>query len=453
MRENGRETDAIFKKEIRTAEIIAVGTELLLGHTVNTDAAVVARALNELGISVLYSSVVGDNPSRMQEVFCQAYGRSDLVVMTGGLGPTEDDRTKETAASCAGRSLVLHEESRRRIQEYFRGRECGETQFRQAMLPEGCRVMPNDFGTAPGCIFETRQGGLVMMFPGPPRELVPMLERYGVPFLRERTEGVIVSRMVHAFGMGEGAAAERIRDLTESANPTAATYAKENEMFVRITARAESREAADALCRPMEEEVCRRLGDTVYTVNGDGSSESCLEETVVRLLKRAGMLLSTAESCTGGLLAKRITDIPGSSGVFHMGFVTYSNEAKEKLLGVPSEQLEAYGAVSSQVARAMAEGVQKICGTGLGVGITGIAGPDGGTPEKPVGLVYVSLCDGNTTWVVRMNPPGRAASREKMRDRAASTALDMIRRRLQGLPQPGAERFEAGNQERKAEKD
>lgn len=202
MRENGRETDAIFKKEIRTAEIIAVGTELLLGHTVNTDAAVVARALNELGISVLYSSVVGDNPSRMQEVFCQAYGRSDLVVMTGGLGPTEDDRTKETAASCAGRSLVLHEESRRRIQEYFRGRECGETQFRQAMLPEGCRVMPNDFGTAPGCIFETRQGGLVMMFPGPPRELVPMLERYGVPFLRERTEGVIVSRMVHAFGMG-----------------------------------------------------------------------------------------------------------------------------------------------------------------------------------------------------------------------------------------------------------
>ncbi len=430
-------------KTLKTAEILAVGTELLLGHTVNTDAAVVAQELNALGISVLYSSVVGDNPQRLKQALLQAFGRSDLVVTTGGLGPTPDDLTKEIAAECTGRKLVSHPESVQRIREYFRGRECGENQFRQALLPEGAQVFPNHRGTAPGCAWENGQGGLVLILPGPPGELVPMLQQEVIPFLKGKTGGVIASRMVHVFGMGEGAVAQRLGELTQGENPTVATYAKENEMFVRITARGETLSQAQDLVLPAEKQVCEILGDVVYTVNQDGSSESCLEETVVSLLQKAGKTLSAAESCTGGLLAKRLTDIPGASQILEMSFVTYANRAKEELLGVPRELLDTFGAVSPEVARAMAEGVRKVSGSFLGVGITGIAGPDGGTPEKPVGLVYIGLCDGERTWVLKLNPPGQAASRAKCRGRASSAALDMIRRRLTGLPQPGAICFSA----------
>ncbi len=435
------------RKKPETAEILAVGTELLLGHTVNTDAALVARELNSLGISVLYSTVVGDNPRRLEDAVRSALLRSDLVVTTGGLGPTGDDLTKETVAAAAGRKLVLHEESKRRIEAYFKGRECGESQFRQAMLPEGCEVFPNDFGTAPGCAFYSEGGSLVMMFPGPPSELTPMLERYGVPYLRRLSEGVIFSRMLRVFGMGEGAAAERIADLAESENPTAATYAKENEMFIRVTARASSPEKAEALCAPMVEEIQRRLGDVVYAVNGDGTSDSCLEETAVALLQKKGWTFGAAESCTGGLLSKRVTDIPGASDVLRLSMVTYANEAKARFLGVPEETLCTYGAVSVETAKAMAEGIRLAAGADLGVGITGVAGPGGGTPEKPVGLVFIALCDGEHTWVKRMDPPGRVKSRQSLRIRASSMALDMIRRRVEGFPQEPAEVFPAARPE------
>lgn len=410
------------------AEIISVGTELLLGHTVNTDTTTVARELSTAGINLLFSSTVGDNPARLKTALEQALERSDLVVTTGGLGPTGDDLTKETVAEAAGTKLVMNEESLRKIEEYFKGRVWGESQKKQAMLPEGCTVLPNDVGTAPGCAFETAQGKIVIMLPGPPSELKPMLVNYMMPYLLQREKAVIVSKNVHVFGLGEGTAAEMIADLAEGANPTAATYAKENEMFVRVTARAKTEDEAEAMCRPVVEEVRRRYGDVVYSVDVDG-----LENVVVAGLKEKGMKLATAESCTGGLLAKRLTDVPGASQVFELGAVTYANRIKHMLLGVPDQMLEEFGAVSEPVARAMAEGVRAKAGSDLGIGITGIAGPDGGTKEKPVGLVYIAMTDGKETWVRKM-PGGMVRGRESLRNSAASNALDMVRRYLTGLP-------------------
>ena len=408
------------------AEIISVGTELLLGHTVNTDASLVARELAPAGIGLLYACTVGDNPGRLQSALRTALQRSDIVITTGGLGPTGDDLTRETVAEVAGRKLKLDEDSMERIRNYFKGRSLGETQKKQAMLPEGCTVFPNDNGTAPGCGFRTDTGKLVVMLPGPPSELVPMLKHYAVPFLAGGT-AAIVSRMVRIFGLGEGYVAERIADLCAGKNPTCATYARECEMFVRVTSRAENAERAAALCGPAVETIRKRFGAFVY-----GVDVFSLEEAVVRLLREKGGTVATAESCTGGLLSKRITDIPGSSEVFPMGVVTYSNGAKTKLLGLPEETFRKYGAVSPQTARSMAEGVRNLSGADYGVGITGIAGPGGGTPEKPVGLIYLALSDGKNVWVREMRGNARKG-RGYQRELAASNALDMIRRRVLNL--------------------
>ena len=410
------------------AEIISVGTELLLGHTINTDTSYVARELSALGINLLYSCTVGDNPQSLKDAVNDAFSHSDIIITTGGLGPTGDDLTKETVASAANKKLVMHEESMERIKRYFKGRALGETQKKQAYLPEGCTVFQNDVGTAPGCGFETENGKTVVMLPGPPSELVPMLKNYAVPYLNRRHGMAIVSRMVHVFGLGEGFVAEKIADLTECGNPTAATYAKEGEMFVRVTASAENSGKATKMCEPVVEELKKRLGEYVY-----GTETESLEETVVKELEKAGKTVSTAESCTGGLLAKRITDIPGASEVFHMGAITYSNDIKTMLLGVPEDTLKEYGAVSPQTAKAMAQGVREKSGADFGIGVTGIAGPGGGTPEKPVGLVYISLCDGENTWVRKMEGGGCEKGRGYVRNLAASNALDMLRRRMTGL--------------------
>lgn len=407
------------------AEIISVGTELLLGHTINSDAAYVARELSALGINLLYSCTVGDNPERLEAALQTALDRSDIVITTGGLGPTGDDLTKETIAKTAGKKLVLHQESLDRIVAYFKGRVMGESQKKQAMLPEGCAVFPNDCGTAPGCGFQTANGKTMIMLPGPPSELIPMLKNYAVPFLAKESGAVIVSRIVRVFGLGEGYVAEQITDLTEGTNPTAATYAKDGEMFVRVTARAKDEAAASALCEPVVDELQRRLGDFIYGIDVES-----LEELVVKELTRRGLHLACAESCTGGLLASRITDIPGSSAAFQMGAVTYANEIKTLLLDVPEETLRQYGAVSEQTARAMAEGIVRKSGSELGIGITGIAGPGGGTPEKPVGLVYLALCDGKQTWVRKMPGNNAKKGRRYLRWLAASNALDMVRRYL-----------------------
>ena len=411
------------------AEVVSVGTELLLGQTVNTDTTIVAKALSMLGIDLLYAAVVGDNVKRLEKAVHDALERSDILITTGGLGPTGDDLTKETVAAAAGKALALHEPSYKRLMEYFARGGLSENQIKQAMLPEGCTVLQNDNGTAPGCAFQTAAGKLVVMLPGPPSELEPMLQNYAVPYLAQFQSAVIASHSVHVFGRGEAAVAEMIADLTENSNPTAAPYAKEGEMFVRVTAKAATQAEADALCAPVVEEIRRRVGSFVYSVDVDS-----LEALVVDALRAVGKTLATAESCTGGLLAKRITDVAGSSDVFEMGCVTYANRVKEKLLGVPHETLEAHGAVSEETARAMAEGIVRASGADIGVGITGIAGPGGGTAEKPVGLVYIALSDGKSTWVAKRQPAGRMKSREWHRHCAASKALDMVRRYLAGLP-------------------
>ena len=411
------------------AEIISVGTELLLGQVVNTDTAIVAQELSALGINLLYSAVVGDNVERLRHAVDTAISRSELLIMTGGLGPTTDDLTKETTAACAGKKLVLHQPSLERIQNYFNEKHVSENQEKQAWLPEGCTVFQNDNGTAPGCAFQAQSGCTVIMLPGPPSELEPMLKNYVVPFLKKGQEHVIVSHNVHIYGRGEAPVAQLLDDLMNGENPTLAPYAKEGECYMRVTAKAPTVEEADEMCRPLIEEIRRRVGDFVYSVDVES-----LEELVVGELAAQGKTLATAESCTGGLLSKRITDVAGASAVFHMGVVTYANQAKEDLLGVSHQTLERWGAVSSQTAREMAQGIVRRSQADLGIGITGIAGPDGGTAEKPVGLIYIALSDGERTWVTKRHPIGRTKSRAWHRHCAASQALDMVRRYLEGLP-------------------
>ena len=411
------------------AEIISVGTELLLGQVVNTDTTIVARELSALGINLLYSAVVGDNVERLKLAVETAMSRSDLLIMTGGLGPTTDDLTKETTAACAGKRLVLHQPSLDRILNYFNEKKVSSNQEKQAWLPEGCTVFQNDNGTAPGCAFQAQSGCTVIMLPGPPSELEPMLVNYAVPYLKQGQEWVIVSHNVHIYGKGEAPVAQMMDDLMDGENPTLAPYAKEGECYLRVTAKAHTQEEADQMCQPLIQEIKGRLGDFVYSVDVES-----LEELVVQKLAAQGKKLATAESCTGGLLAKRITDVPGSSAVFDMGCVTYANEAKEALLSVDHQTLEQYGAVSEETARSMAEGIVRRSGSHIGVGITGIAGPDGGTPEKPVGLIYIALSDGEHTWVTKRSPIGRTKSRAWHRHCAASQALDMVRRYLDGLP-------------------
>ncbi|MCI9577020.1 MAG: competence/damage-inducible protein A [Clostridiales bacterium] len=410
------------------AEIISVGTELLLGDVVNTDATIVARALTTIGVNLRYTGTVGDNGERLEQALEQALERSDLVITTGGLGPTEDDLTKETIAKIGGKPLVQHEESLQRLEAYFAGRSMSENQYKQVMLPQDCYVLQNDCGTAPGCVCTTPNGKRIAMLPGPPSELEPMLQHYLIPYLQQDSTTVIHSHNIRVFGKGEGAVAQEIAPFTQGSNPTVATYAAEGEMFVRVTAKAESPEEAQKLCAPVVEQICEILGDVVYGVDVEN-----LEECVIQALQQKQMTLATAESCTGGLVAKRLTDIAGSSAVFEMGAVTYSNRIKSLLIGVSEELLKEYGAVSEQVARAMAEGVRAKAGSSLGVGITGIAGPSGGSEEKPVGLVYLALSDGQQTWVRKMPGGGMVRTREYYRCRAASTALDMVRRYLHGL--------------------
>jgi len=268
------------------AEIISVGTELLLGHTINTDASHVARELSPIGVNLLFACTVGDNVARLKEALQSALQRSDLVITTGGLGPTGDDLTKEVIAETAGRKLVLHQESMDRLLSYFKGRVLGETQQKQAMLPEGCTVFRNDNGTAPGCGFETEAGKIIIMLPGPPSELIPMLKNYAIPFLTRGEKATIVSRIVRVFGLGEGAVAEKITDLTDCSNPTAATYAKDGEMFIRVTARAESEAVAAAMCAPIVEDLKSRLGDYIYGIDVES-----LEEVVARELAKRKMTL------------------------------------------------------------------------------------------------------------------------------------------------------------------
>ena len=406
-------------KQIK-AEILCVGTEILLGDIVNTNAAYLAKELAALGIDVYHQSVVGDNPARLKSELQQAFTRADLVVMTGGLGPTYDDLTKETVAAYFGEKMRLDEESARRIEAFFaaKGVEATPNNLKQAEMPEHAVIFKNDAGTAPGLALE-KNGKAAILLPGPPFEMQTMFERSVRPWLAQRADHVLVSHTIHLHGIGESAVEYQLRERMEKGkNPTIAPYAKQGEVQLRITAAAPTREAADALIRPEVDAICAKLREYVYGVD-IGNQETAL----VELLCQKHAKIATAESCTGGLLSKRITDVAGASEVFEFGVCTYANRMKEQVLGVSKHDLDTLGAVSPEVAAQMASGARRVAGAEVGIGITGIAGPGGGTPEKPVGLIYIAVDSPNYTHVEKYLPGHSGLSRDALRYAATQQAL------------------------------
>ena len=334
-----------------TVEILSVGTELLLGNIANTDAQMLSQGLSELGLNVFWHTVVGDNLQRAEEAVALAKKRADIIITTGGLGPTCDDLTKNVLAEAFGKKLVFDEGSAERIRSYFNriGRTMTDNNLQQAMLPEGCTILPNDWGTAPGCAFEA-DGVHVIMLPGPPSECRPMFQYRAKPYLLSLSEGVIASHTIKLFGIGESTMEAQLRDqMNAMSNPTLAPYAKEGECELRVTAKAAADEEAQALLQPTVAQVRELFGDKVY-----GVDVPSLEYVVIRDLKEKGLTIGTAESCTGGLMAKRLTDVPGASAAFRGGIVSYTNEIKAGVLGVPQDMLDRLGAVSGEVAAAMA---------------------------------------------------------------------------------------------------
>lgn len=412
-----------------TAELIAVGTELLLGNIANTDAQMLSEGLSQLGINVYYHTVVGDNPQRVRQAVEIARQRADILITTGGLGPTCDDLTKVAVARAFGKELVFHEETAQRIRDRFAamGRPLTENNYQQAMVPQGATVLSNDWGTAPGVAFQA-EGTHVILLPGPPRECEQMFRHRVVPYLKQFADGVIVSRTVKTFGIGESAAEAQLRELMNALhNPTLAPYAKPTGTELRITAHAATEAEALARIAPVEQQVKERLGDKVI-----GVDVSSLEEVCLALLKEQGLTVGTAESCTGGLISKLLTDLPGSSAAFRGGIVSYTNEVKEGVLGVPRALLTEYGAVSPQVAEAMALGARKALGCDIALSATGVAGPDPDDRGNPIGLVYLGLAWAGGCQVVTYQ--GGQVERERIRRQSAQTALDLLRRHLTNLP-------------------
>ena len=412
-----------------TAEIIAVGTELLMGSTVNTNAQEISQALNAIGINVHYHTVVGDNPQRLRAALELGRSRADILITTGGLGPTYDDLTKETVCSVFGREMVFHEEIVEEIRRFYETSlhiPMPENNRAQGYLPVDCTVFDNPVGTAPGCAFE--EGGVhVLMLPGPPNEMRTMLRRCALPYLRGLSGEMILSHDLMIFGMGESSVEELLREeMSRMDNPSLATYARPAEVRLRATAKAESAQAAEAMLAPVLERARAVLGEVVY-----GQDVSSLEEVCFTLLKERGWTFAAAESCTGGQIAARITALPGSSAVFRGGVVSYWSEVKAGVLGVPQEVLDTYGAVSAQCARAMAEGVRRLTGAEIAVSVTGVAGPDSDERGNPVGRVYIGLATPEGTFCRETNQGKR--QRARIQRMSASHAYDMMRRYLTGL--------------------
>ena len=405
-----------------TVELISVGTELLLGNIVNTNAAYLAEKCADLGLSCFYQSVVGDNEERLGAVLKAALERSDIVILSGGLGPTEDDLTKEVSAKVMGRQLVMHEPSKKRIEEYFTSRnmELTENNWKQAMMPEGAVAVNNENGTAPGVIIEDGEKKVILL-PGPPNEMIPMFEKSIMPYLEGSDPEVIYSQTVKICGVGESKAETLIKDMIDSqSNPTIATYAKNCEVHLRVTAKAAGEKEAKKLVKPVVKELKNRFGPCIYTTNADIT----LEKAVVDLLMANKLTVSTVESCTGGMLAARLIYVSGVSDVYKSGYITYSNKAKRRILGIKKGLLEKKGAVSEEVAKEMAKGAAAISRAEVAVSITGIAGPGGGTEEKPVGLVYIACSVCGKIKVRKYNFRG---NRAKIRETAVSSALILMR--------------------------
>ncbi len=407
--------------KLAVCELISVGTEILLGDILNTDAQFLSIELARLGISVIHQSTVGDNRERLLAQLKEAADRSDIIILSGGLGPTPDDLTKEVCCEFFGKKMFLHEPTVEKIKTYFstKGMKMAQNNLKQAMLPKDCVIFPNDNGTAPGMAIE-KDGVHILVLPGPPRELKPMFRNCAVPYLMQFSDRIIVSHNIRTFGIGESLMAERVNDLFDAENPTVAPYAKDGEALLRVTAMARTKEKAENLCEPVINEIKNRLDGFVY-----GVDYTCIEEAVIEKLKEKHMKVATAESCTGGLIAKRITDVPGASEVFDCGIISYANEIKHRVLGVSEDDLNKYGAVSEPVARQMAQGALKVSGADIAVSVTGIAGPDSDSTNKPVGLVYIGLADRDNVWVREL----RTSRKDRSYNRyvSASNALNMIR--------------------------
>ena len=409
------------------AEIVSVGTELLMGQVVNTDAQFIAQRLAPLGFQVFYHSTVGDNVKRLTAVVHQAVERSDVVVFTGGLGPTDDDLTKETVAAALGLTVEPIPEEVERLKKHFetRGYDFTPNNLKQASFPKSAYILPNAFGTAPGCIM-TAENKTAILLPGPPRELFPMFQNHVMPYLERLSGNKLYSRELRIFGKGESTLTYELRDIIENqTNPTVAPYVKTGEVSLRVTALCQSLEEGEALARPMIDEIVSRVGDIVYSTIGESLPETC-----ARMLTDEHKTLAVAESCTGGLIASEFVAIPGCSNFLLEGCVTYSDAAKIRRLGVKQVTLDAFGAVSEQCAREMAEGMRLSSGADYALASTGFAGPDGGTAENPVGTIYLALASADGTSVKRVQLFG---DRARIREIASLHAFDLLRRKLAGL--------------------
>ena len=408
-------------------EILSVGTELLLGHVTNTDARDISELLSRIGVNVRWHTVVGDNPLRLRECVEIAKSRADVIITTGGLGPTCDDLTKKVLAEAFGLPLVRNEAEYRGLYDYIRpDREFTPNNFAQADLPEGCTVFHNDWGTAPGCAFEA-EGKIVVMMPGPPGECVPMFKACAIPYLQKLSDELIVSHSLRIFGMGESTVDQIFRDeMNAMTNPSMAPYAKECDCLLQVTAKAKSEAEAEAMIRPVMEHAREKLGDVVY-----GEDVETLEEAVLQLLKERPATFAAAESCTGGDIARRFTELPGASAFFLGGVVSYTNGVKAGVLGIDPALIEEKGAVSFEVAKAMAERVRALTGADIGLGVTGLAGPDGDGVHE-VGTVFVSMAVEGKTWVRELHL-GAFRTRSFIRRMAGNHAFDLLRRYLTGL--------------------
>lgn len=404
-------------------EIISVGTEILMGNIVNTNAAWLSEKCAALGFMQYHQSVVGDNAARLLTMLGLALENSDIVILTGGLGPTQDDLTKETVAEYFGLSLVEDADTKQRLKEFFQNniyKEIPENNWKQAMVPEGAKVVTNHNGTAPGVIVE-KNDKTVIMLPGPPEEMMPMFEQSIMPYLLTLQPEALYSKMIKLCGIGESQAEMEIIDLIDGqTNPTIATYAKTGEVHIRVTAKAATVDDAKEIAKPVVKKIKARFGDYVYSTD----EKETLEEAVVKLLRKEDLTVCTAESCTGGLVAGKLVNVSGASEVFHQGYVTYSNRAKRKLLEVDKTTLKKHGAVSKQTAREMALGAALTSGADIGLSITGVAGPNT-DEDKPVGLVYIGCCHGDRVFVEEYHFKG---NRQKIRMQAVTKALDLVRR-------------------------
>lgn len=399
------------------AEIISVGTELLLGNIVNTNAAFMGRKLAELGVDAFYQTVVGDNKERLEETLKRAISRSDIILMTGGLGPTYDDVTKSLVAEHFGRKLIVHESALEKIKQIEKAApEINPNMLEQmAYIPEGSIPLPNDNGAASGFVI-TEGEKTVAVMPGPPYECEHMMEKYLMPYLQQLSGKVLVSTFVNLIGISESEVQMMFENqMKHMTNPTIAPYIKPGEVVARITASAETEAEARNLIEPIVHEFKNKCKDHIYGIDMPN-----IETAAFELLQQKGLTIAIAESCTGGLVSKRLTDIPGASAVYGCGICSYANETKEKMLGVKHETLETYGAVSEQTAIEMANGIRNVSGADIGVSTTGVAGPDGGTKEKPVGLVYVGIATKNGTEAIKLNLRGK---RSFIREVAASVAF------------------------------